>query len=143
MCHQQLLNICALHAGDLEKGGPVPIGAQKANLSDAVQMYMEEVALNEQVHAVDNVHGSLGQEGHNDHCNCKATHAIIKDRYAVFSLQELVQNGYEQGNRCVAAPRCVTLQHNHALSIACTALLTLVCSRSSAMLFGVLYLPAS
>ena len=35
--------------GDLEKGGPVPIGAQKANLSAEVQMYMEEVALNEQV----------------------------------------------------------------------------------------------
>ena len=35
--------------GDLEKGGPTPIGAKKANLSATVQMYMEEVALNEQV----------------------------------------------------------------------------------------------
>ena len=35
--------------GDLEKGGPTPIGAQRANLSDTVRMYMEEVALNEQV----------------------------------------------------------------------------------------------
>lgn len=35
--------------GDLEMGGPVPIGAQRANLSDTVRMYMEEVALNEQV----------------------------------------------------------------------------------------------
>lgn len=41
-----------MHAGfngDLEKGGPVPIGARKANLSPEVQMYLEEVALNEQV----------------------------------------------------------------------------------------------
>ena len=35
--------------GDLEMGGPTPIGAQRANLSDTVRMYMEEVALNEQV----------------------------------------------------------------------------------------------
>ncbi|KAK9812048.1 hypothetical protein WJX73_001087 [Symbiochloris irregularis] len=38
--------------GDLEMGGPVPIGAQRANLSDTVRMYMEEVALNEQGHAL-------------------------------------------------------------------------------------------
>lgn len=38
--------------GDLEKGGPVPIGARKANLSPEVQMYLEEVALNEQGHAL-------------------------------------------------------------------------------------------
>lgn len=35
--------------GDLAKGGPTPIGAQKANLSATNLPYMEEVALNEQV----------------------------------------------------------------------------------------------
>ena len=35
--------------GDLEMGGPIPLGAQKANLSYEVQAHMEEVALNEQV----------------------------------------------------------------------------------------------
>ena len=34
---------------DLGKGGPQPIGAQKANLSATNLPYMEEVALNEQV----------------------------------------------------------------------------------------------
>ena len=37
---------------NLTLGGPVPIGARKANLSDEVQMHMEEVALNEQGHAL-------------------------------------------------------------------------------------------
>jgi hypothetical protein len=35
--------------GDLAKGGPTPLGAQKANLSAGNLPYMEEVALNEQV----------------------------------------------------------------------------------------------
>ena len=35
--------------GDLEMGGPIPLGAQKANLSYEIQAHMEEVALNEQV----------------------------------------------------------------------------------------------
>ena len=35
--------------GDLEKGGPKPLGARRANLSDDTRMYLEEVALNEQV----------------------------------------------------------------------------------------------
>jgi hypothetical protein len=35
--------------GNLELGGPKPLGAQKANLSEQVAMYMQEVALNEQV----------------------------------------------------------------------------------------------
>ena len=30
-------------------GGPAPIGAQKANLSDAVEPYMQEIGLSEQV----------------------------------------------------------------------------------------------
>ncbi len=34
---------------NLTLGGPTPIGARKANLSDAVLPYMQEVALNEQV----------------------------------------------------------------------------------------------
>ena len=34
--------------GDLEMGGPIPMGAQKANLSYEIQSHMEEVALNEQ-----------------------------------------------------------------------------------------------
>ncbi len=34
---------------NLTLGGPTPIGARKANLSDAVRPFMEEVALNEQV----------------------------------------------------------------------------------------------
>jgi hypothetical protein len=38
--------------GDLAKGGPTPIGAQKANLSATNLPYMEEVALNEQGHAL-------------------------------------------------------------------------------------------
>lgn len=38
--------------GDLEMGGPIPLGAQKANLSYEVQAHMEEVALNEQGHAL-------------------------------------------------------------------------------------------
>lgn len=38
-------------AGNLNMGGPAPIGAQKANLSDAVEPYMQEVALSEQVSA--------------------------------------------------------------------------------------------
>ncbi len=33
----------------LEMGGPTPIGAQKANLTEATLRYLEEVALNEQV----------------------------------------------------------------------------------------------
>ena len=43
------------HAGfndNLTLGGPVPVGARKANLSNEVQMHMEEVALNEQGHAL-------------------------------------------------------------------------------------------
>lgn len=38
--------------GDLAKGGPTPLGAQKANLSAANLPYMQEVALNEQGHAL-------------------------------------------------------------------------------------------
>ena len=34
---------------NLTLGGPTPIGARKANLSDEVQSHMEEIALNEQV----------------------------------------------------------------------------------------------
>jgi hypothetical protein len=34
---------------NLTLGGPTPIGARKANLSDAVLPFMQEVALNEQV----------------------------------------------------------------------------------------------
>ncbi len=30
-------------------GGPAPIGARKANLSDRVEPYMQEIALSEQV----------------------------------------------------------------------------------------------
>ncbi len=37
---------------NLTLGAPVPIGARKANLSNEVQMHMEEVALNEQGHAL-------------------------------------------------------------------------------------------
>ena len=33
----------------LEMGGPTPIGAQKANLTEATLRYLQEVALNEQV----------------------------------------------------------------------------------------------
>lgn len=35
--------------GDLAKGGPTPIGAQKANLSPQYQPFAEEIALGEQV----------------------------------------------------------------------------------------------
>ena len=38
-----------LAVGNLNLGGPSPIGAQKANLSPDVQMFMEEIALSEQV----------------------------------------------------------------------------------------------
>lgn len=38
--------------GDLELGGPTPKGARQANLSDEVRMFMMEVALNEQGHAL-------------------------------------------------------------------------------------------
>ena len=34
--------------GDLEMGGPIPMGAQKANLSYEIQAFMSEIALNEQ-----------------------------------------------------------------------------------------------
>ncbi|KAK9915431.1 hypothetical protein WJX75_009080 [Coccomyxa subellipsoidea] len=37
---------------NLTLGGPTPIGARKANLSDAVLPFMQEVALNEQGHAL-------------------------------------------------------------------------------------------
>ncbi|CAL8468921.1 g8462 [Coccomyxa elongata] len=37
---------------NLTLGGPTPIGARKANLSDQVQSHMEEIALNEQGHAL-------------------------------------------------------------------------------------------
>ena len=36
-------------AGNLNLGGPAPIGARKANLSNAVEPYLQEVALSEQV----------------------------------------------------------------------------------------------
>jgi hypothetical protein len=36
-------------------GGPTPIGARKANLSDEVLPYIEEIALNEQVRVVTSV----------------------------------------------------------------------------------------
>ena len=36
--------------GDMEKGGPVPIGAQKANIKNPRTLaFLQEVALNEQV----------------------------------------------------------------------------------------------
>ena len=35
--------------GNLELGGPAPIGARKANLSDAVEPFLQEIALSEQV----------------------------------------------------------------------------------------------
>ena len=35
--------------GNLNLGGPAPIGAQKAALSDKVLPYMQEIALSEQV----------------------------------------------------------------------------------------------
>jgi len=38
--------------GDLELGGPTPIGARKANLTDRTRPFLEEVALNEQGHAL-------------------------------------------------------------------------------------------
>lgn len=38
--------------GDLAKGGPTPLGAQKANLSATNLPYMQEIALNEQGHAL-------------------------------------------------------------------------------------------
>lgn len=38
--------------GDLAKGGPTPIGAQKANLSPQYQPFAEEIALGEQGHAL-------------------------------------------------------------------------------------------
>ena len=34
--------------GDLALGGPKPVGAKKANLTDEVRMFLAEVALNEQ-----------------------------------------------------------------------------------------------
>jgi len=34
---------------DLERGGPKPIGARKANLSEAALPYAQEIALQEQV----------------------------------------------------------------------------------------------
>lgn len=45
----QSRSCCA--TGDLELGGPTPIGAQKANLSPEVEQYLQEVSLNEQVRA--------------------------------------------------------------------------------------------
>jgi len=36
-------------AGNLNLGGPAPVGARKANLSAAVEPYMQEIALSEQV----------------------------------------------------------------------------------------------
>ncbi len=39
----------SMPAGDLQLGGPTPIGAQKANLSPEAEQYLQEVALNEQV----------------------------------------------------------------------------------------------
>ena len=41
--------MAVLCAGNLNLGGPAPIGARKANLSDAVEPYMQEIALSEQV----------------------------------------------------------------------------------------------
>jgi len=38
--------------GDLEKGGPKPRGARKANLTERTRPFLEEVALNEQGHAL-------------------------------------------------------------------------------------------
>lgn len=38
--------------GDLALGGPTPIGARKANLTNATLPFLEEVALNEQGHAL-------------------------------------------------------------------------------------------
>ncbi|KAK9805704.1 hypothetical protein WJX72_012559 [[Myrmecia] bisecta] len=38
--------------GNLELGGPTPLGARKANLTEAVIPFMQEVALNEQGHAL-------------------------------------------------------------------------------------------
>lgn len=35
--------------GNLELGGPTPIGARKANLTERTLPYLQEVALNEQV----------------------------------------------------------------------------------------------
>ena len=34
---------------DLERGGPTPVGARKANLSEAVMPFAQEIALQEQV----------------------------------------------------------------------------------------------
>lgn len=39
-------------AGNLELGGPKPIGARKANLTYETEMFLQEVALNEQAHAL-------------------------------------------------------------------------------------------
>ena len=36
-------------AGNLNLGGPAPIGGRKASLSDAIEPYMQEIALGEQV----------------------------------------------------------------------------------------------
>ncbi len=35
--------------GNLELGGPAPLGARKANLTERTLPYLQEVALNEQV----------------------------------------------------------------------------------------------
>ena len=37
------------NVGNLSLGGPAPIGARKANLTQAVAPYMQEIALSEQV----------------------------------------------------------------------------------------------
>ena len=41
--------LLATNAGNLALGGPVPIGAQKANLSPEIEPYLQEIALSEQV----------------------------------------------------------------------------------------------
>jgi len=42
-------------AGNLNLGGPAPVGARKANLSAAVEPYMQEIALSEQVSSASRV----------------------------------------------------------------------------------------
>ena len=44
---------------NLTLGGPTPIGARKANLTERVKPYLEEVALNEQVQPFDSLDAEL------------------------------------------------------------------------------------
>ena len=51
-CDRLAAASCSGFNDNLTLGAPVPIGARKANLSAQAQAHMEEVALNEQGHAL-------------------------------------------------------------------------------------------